>query len=193
MRRLLLVINFTALITLGFFAKDNILQWLAPRATATIADAGTIEVQFSPKLGATKSIINALARARKTILVSAYSFTSTDIAEALLAAKKRGVSIKIILDKSQVSQRYSASTFFANQGFDLRINDKHAIFHNKVMVIDGDTVITGSFNFTKAAENKNAENLLIIRANRQVAKAYEENFWSHWQHSVAISDYQSLF
>jgi phosphatidylserine/phosphatidylglycerophosphate/cardiolipin synthase-like enzyme len=123
--------------------------------------------------------------------VSAYSFTSKDIAEALLAAKKRGVDVKIILDKSQISQKYSSATFFTNQGFDLRIDIKHAIFHDKVIIIDDKTVITGSFNFTKAAETKNAENLLVLHDNPELAKLYTQDWWYNWQIALSRDEFMT--
>ena len=170
------------------FANEDILAKLqsafgqtgaSPKPTL-IQATGTIEVAFSPNNGVTPTVVKALGEAEHTILVSAYSFTSKDIAAALLDAKKRGVVVKIILDKSQISQKYSSATFFTNQGFDLRIDIKHAIYHDKVMIIDDKTVITGSFNFTKAAETKNAENLLVLRDNPQLAKLYTQDWWYNW-------------
>src|SRR5215475_14190405 len=91
-----------------------------------------------------------------------YSFTSAPIAKALLDAHKRGVQVQVILDKSQRTEKYSSADFLANQGVPTMIDAEHAIAHNKVMIIDGKTVLTGSFTFTKAAQTQNAENLLII-------------------------------
>ena len=92
--------------------------------------------------------------ATQQILVQAYSFTSAPIAKALLEAHKRGVKILAVLDKSNETDKYSAATFLVNAGIQTLIDDQHAIAHNKVMVIDSATIITGSFNFTKAAEEK---------------------------------------
>jgi phosphatidylserine/phosphatidylglycerophosphate/cardiolipin synthase-like enzyme len=97
-------------------------------------------------------------------LVQAYSFTSTPIAKALLEAHKRGVDVEVILDKSQKTHNYSSATFLANSNIPTFIDSIHAIAHNKIMIIDGKIVITGSFNFTKSAESKNAENLLILQS-----------------------------
>jgi phosphatidylserine/phosphatidylglycerophosphate/cardiolipin synthase-like enzyme len=84
---------------------------------------------------------------------------------------KRSVKVEVILDKSQRTQKYSSATFLYNQGIPIKIDAQHAIAHNKVMIIDGETVITGSFNFTKAAEENNAENLLVIK-DKKLASAY---------------------
>jgi phosphatidylserine/phosphatidylglycerophosphate/cardiolipin synthase-like enzyme len=114
--------------------------------------------------------------------VQAYSFTSAPIAKALLDAHKRGVQVQVILDKSQRTEQYSAADFLANQGVPTMIDANHAIAHNKIIVIDGEAVITGSFNSTKAAQEKNAENLLIID-DKALAAQYTQNWEDHRQHS----------
>jgi phosphatidylserine/phosphatidylglycerophosphate/cardiolipin synthase-like enzyme len=140
------------------------------------------EVYFSPHGGCTDAITRELNKAKSTILVQAYTFSSAPIAKALVNAHKRGVMVEVILDKSQRTQKYSSATFLYNQGIPVRIDAQHAIAHNKVMVIDGDTVITGSFNFTKAAEESNAENLLIIH-DKKLAERYIKNWQEHESHS----------
>lgn len=95
-----------------------------------------------------------------------------------LDAHKRGVNVSVVLDKSQRSQKYSSADFTAHAGIPTFIDPAHAIAHNKVMVLDKETVITGSFNFTKAAEEKNAENLLILRS-KDLAQGYFENWKKH--------------
>jgi phosphatidylserine/phosphatidylglycerophosphate/cardiolipin synthase-like enzyme len=104
------------------------------------------------------------------------------IAKALLDAHKRGVKVQVILDKSQKSERYSSATFLKNAGIPTYIDAKHAIAHNKIMIIDREILITGSFNFTKDAEEKNAENLLIVK-DKALAKVYIENWEKHKGHS----------
>jgi phosphatidylserine/phosphatidylglycerophosphate/cardiolipin synthase-like enzyme len=84
------------------------------------------------------------------IFVQAYSFTSSPIAKALVDAQKRGVKVQVILDKSQKTERYTSATFLDNAGVPTLIDAKHAIAHNKVMIVDNQTIITDSFNFTKA-------------------------------------------
>lgn len=140
------------------------------------------QVYFSPDGGATDAIVNEIGKAKSEVLVQAYSFTSAPIARALVDAHKRGVHVEIILDKSQRSERYSSSDFTAHAGIPTYIDAKHAIAHNKIMIIDSETVLTGSFNFTKAAEEKNAENLLILKS-RELARLYIDNWQSHRKHS----------
>jgi phosphatidylserine/phosphatidylglycerophosphate/cardiolipin synthase-like enzyme len=162
-----------------------VLLLCGPAALALDVDIGRapVEVYFSPNNGATDAIVREIDRARSEILVQAYSFTSAPIAKALLKAHRRGVKVRAILDKSQKTQKYSSAFFLTNSGIPTYIDEKHAIAHNKIILIDRAVVITGSFNFTKAAEEKNAENLLIIRS-QELAKPYLENWQRHRDHSA---------
>jgi phosphatidylserine/phosphatidylglycerophosphate/cardiolipin synthase-like enzyme len=114
--------------------------------------------------------------------VQAYSFTSAPIAKALVDAHRRGVKVTVILDKSQRTERCSEADFLLHADIPTFIDAKHAIAHNKIMVIDGKTILTGSFNFTKAAEMNNAENLLVIQDAALAAK-YTANWQAHLKHS----------
>ena len=122
-----------------------------------------VQVYFSPRGGCTEAVVSTINQAETEILVQAYSFTSAPIAKALIDAHKRGVHVQIILDRSQRKERYSSADFTAHAGIPTYIDAAHSIAHNKVMIIDKGVVITGSFNFTKAAEGNNAENLLVLR------------------------------
>jgi phosphatidylserine/phosphatidylglycerophosphate/cardiolipin synthase-like enzyme len=144
----------------------------------------SIEVCFSPKGGCTDAIVRELGAARSKVLVQAYSFTSAPIAAALVSAARRGVKVQVILDKSQETEKYSAATFLIHAGIPTRIDPEHEIAHNKIMIIDDQTVITGSFNFTKAAEEHNAENLLVIR-DPELADQYTANWYRHAAHSAS--------
>ena len=144
------------------------------------------EVYFSPDGGCTEAIVNEIRHAKSEIYVQAYSFTSVPIAKALVDAHKRGIKVEVILDKSQKRERYTSATFLANAGIPTYIDSIHSIAHNKVMVIDKELVITGSFNFTKAAEEKNAENLLILKS-KELASQYLMNWTKHKNHSDSYS------
>jgi phosphatidylserine/phosphatidylglycerophosphate/cardiolipin synthase-like enzyme len=153
----------------------------APTSTQSSASCGTT-VCFTPGGNYTDLIVNAVAGAKTSILVQAYSFTSAPIAKALLDAHKRGVQVEVILDKSNRTDKYSSADFLANQGVPTMIDAMHAINHNKVMIINGEIIITGSFNFTKAAQERNAENLLVIR-DLALAAQYMQDWDAHRQHS----------
>ncbi|NBV84704.1 MAG: phospholipase D family protein [Verrucomicrobia bacterium] len=141
------------------------------------------EVYFSPRGGCTEAVVRELSAARQTVLVQAYSFTSAPIAAALVEASRRGVRVEAVLDKSNKTGKYSEADFLVNARIPTYLDDKHAIAHNKVMIIDDQTLITGSFNFTKAAEESNAENLLILRSPKLAAQ-YTASFLQHRDHSV---------
>ena len=140
------------------------------------------EIYFSPRGGCTEAIVKHLEGAKATIYVQAYSFTSPGIKQALIDAQARGVQVEVILDKSQSRGRGAAGGILRDAGVKVYIDSAHAIAHNKVILIDGHTLITGSFNFTKAAESSNAENLVILESSEAVG-LYLENFRGHLGHS----------
>lgn len=158
-----------------------VLVWLV-LAVAAPAWATAWRVYFSPEGGATEAVVRALSQARQSVFVLAYSFTSAPIAKALVEAHKRGVQVEAVLEKNNRSEKYSAADFLLHAGIPTYIDAAHAIQHNKVMVIDERVVITGSFNFTKAAEHSNAENLLVIE-DRELAAQYLANWRLHASHS----------
>lgn len=160
-------------------AMKSILLVLFLAANTAFAD---IQVFFSPHGGCTEAVVSNINRATNAVLVQAYSFTSAPIAKALVDAHRRGINVEVILDKSQRTQKYSGADFIQRAGIQTFIDAKHAIAHNKIMVIDGQTVLTGSFNFTKAAEEHNAENLLVIHDFALAAK-YRVNWQTHLKHS----------
>lgn len=141
-----------------------------------------IHVYFTPGDSVESAIVAKLLAARDSILVQAYSFTSPAIAAALIDAQQRGVRVVVLLDKSHRTQKHSAADFTSIGGVDTLIDARHAIAHNKIMIIDGQVVITGSYNFTRAAEKSNAENLVIIESP-SVAQKYLLNWQKHHQHS----------
>jgi len=156
--------------------------WSQPSDAAVGVDQAAIQAYFSPGGSPTSALVEVLDNAKTSVLVQAYSFTSAPIAAALKRAHDRGLDVRVILDKGQKSEKYSSATFLQHASIPVWIDTKHAIAHNKVMVIDSSIVVSGSFNFTKAAEERNAENLLII-TSPQLAKQYIANWERHVGHS----------
>lgn len=142
-----------------------------------------MEVYFSPKGGAEEAIVRTINLAKKEIYVLAYSFTSAPIHTALAQAHSRGVNVLVILDKSQSNAKGGKFQGLLEAGVPVLIDKTHVIAHNKVMIIDKRKVITGSFNFTKSAEERNAENLLIIHS-RTLTKKYLLDFERHVEHGL---------
>lgn len=143
----------------------------------------SIDAYFSPKGGCTKAIVREIDNAKSSIRVQAYSFTSKPIAEALVKAVRRDVRVEAILDSSNESDRYTAATFLTNVGAMVLTDGEHAIAHNKIIIIDDAVLITGSFNFSKAAEEKNAENVLVVKGYPELVRQYIANYDSHKLHS----------
>jgi len=141
----------------------------------------TYSVCFTPQENCTKEIVGAINNAVGNIWVQAYSFTSRPIGDALVMAQERGVKVKIIFDKS-ILERSGTARFLARHHIPIWIDTRPNIAHNKVMVIDQATVVTGSFNFTRAAQYNNTENVLIIN-DAKLAKKYLQN----WQYRQGIS------
>jgi phosphatidylserine/phosphatidylglycerophosphate/cardiolipin synthase-like enzyme len=140
------------------------------------------QVYFSPRGGAQDALVAEIGKAKESIYVQAYSFTSEPIVQALIQAQQRGVKVEIILDKSQSTDKRSGTSAVRKAGIHTVIDRKHAIAHNKIMIIDQETLVTGSFNFTKSAEEKNAENLLVIRSS-ELTRLYLDNWRHHLEHA----------
>ena len=176
-RRLGVVIIVTFSVTIGLWGCR-----VASTGYVGQAPQAQCLVRFSPNGGCTQLIVDTIAQAKRTILVQAYSCTSKPIASALIGAHHRGVVVDVLLDKSQRTERACVAELLAEDDIPVRIDAAHAIAHNKVMIIDGETVITGSFNFTESAEERNAENLLVIH-DSTLAQRYSANWSAHAAHA----------
>ncbi|HKD35718.1 MAG TPA: phospholipase D family protein [Pirellulales bacterium] len=165
---------------------------LGPGLSPSGAPAGSedgISVNFSPHGGCTDRVVAEIGKAQSSIEMQAYSFTSQPITDALVAAHHRGVKVTVVLDEKandDPKERSEAPEIAADK-IPTYLDARHSIAHNKIILIDGRTIITGSFNFTKQAERNNAENLLVIEGRPKLAAAYEANFREHLGHSMPFS------
>ena len=143
-----------------------------------VSTAWAVEIRscFTPGQDCTGFIVDQLDQASQRVLVQAYGMTSEPIMRALAQAKRRGVDVRVLLDKTNEQERYSAATFLQNQGVAVLIDDTH--------------VITGSFNFTKSAQERNAENVLLIRHHPELARSYVENWRSRASYSRPYEDFR---
>ncbi len=141
-----------------------------------------VKIYFSPKGGAQDALIGVIDSAKDEILVAMYYFTSRPLAQAILRAKKRNVSIRILLDESQLTEKYSKYRYLSSNGIRIRIDRRKGLMHNKFMIVDGTVLATGSYNWTSSAEHKNRENLLIIK-NKALAQRYIWEFKKLWTSS----------
>ncbi len=129
------------------------------------------------------AILREIDRAHQSIDVQAYLITAKEIVEALQAAQSRGVRVRIVLDKHNMGGAYSYAAYLSKTGLPVWRDGRHKDTHDKVMLIDGGTIITGSFNFTDQSEDVNSENVLIIRNKPKLFATYVENFEMHMRHS----------
>lgn len=149
---------------------------------APISAQGTVEVYFSPKGGASDAIIKVVGAARDEILIQAYTLTAKNIIDALVQAKRRGVKIEIILDFEH-AELEGSTVIFDNNGIPVFVDSEHMRNHSKIMIIDRNTIITGSYDFTKEAETEHSENLLVLKGNSALAGKFMEDYNKHRRHS----------
>lgn len=146
-----------------------------------------LDVYFSPHTAPEESPTAALVRAidaePSEILCLVYSFTSSEIRDALLRAKDRGVVVRVISDRTNLNGKGSATGELQAAGIEVTYDFEHAIQHNKVAVLGRRVVATGSFNWTSAAEKHNAENL-IITVDAELAQVYAAEWGAHRSHAV---------
>jgi phosphatidylserine/phosphatidylglycerophosphate/cardiolipin synthase-like enzyme len=144
-----------------------------------------VSVCFVPEQECDTTVADAIAGATRVIRVQAYGFTAPAILRALAEARARGVDVQAILDKTEEhdhGSRPAGARFTADADIPTWIDDRVAIAHNKVIIIDGHLVIGGSYNYTSAAERRNAENVTFIDAP-VVADFYLVN----WEARKAVS------
>jgi phospholipase D len=145
--------------------------------TSSLASESKFSVCFTPPHNQCGSfIVSHIDQAKKSIYVQAYGFTHPDIINSLKEATKRNVNVEIILDSSNFSKKkLPLIRELEEVGIKIYKAKVSGIAHNKIMIIDEKKVLTGSFNFTKSADARNAENILIVR-DRRLVKKYLENW-----------------
>lgn len=145
-----------------------------------------VQVCFTPGRKCTPFILQTIYKAKKNIKIQAYSFTSSDIANVLVVMKNRGVDVQVILDKSNLNQN-EAIKKLKQHNIPVLIDYVPGIAHNKIIIIDDEYVLTGSFNFSQAADSRNVENVAVIKSN-EVAKLYLNNWLQRERFSKHIDD-----
>jgi phosphatidylserine/phosphatidylglycerophosphate/cardiolipin synthase-like enzyme len=156
--------------------------------TQSTNNTARVEAAFTPGDDISGLIVKRIAEAKASVQVQAYLFTDRRIANALLAARKRGVEVEVVGDAAQ-HQAGGLPHLKAldRAGVRVFLNDTLAASHNKIVIVDGAsdaaTVITGSYNFTNAAQSRNAENVVVISGNRAVTDRFVHNFEQHRRQS----------
>lgn len=186
-----IVIGFAVLSLLAplrIEAKQDIVDWAVKayeqNNNYSLPATGQIEVAFSPNEGAENLVLKTIDSAKNEIKMLAYSFTSAPVVEALIRAKKRGVNVALVADhRSNVNDREegkaksrAALSALVNAGCDVRTISVFPIHHDKVIIVDRQTVEVGSYNYSAAAANKNSENVLVNWNNPKLAEVYLGHF-----------------
>ncbi|WP_258179718.1 phospholipase D family nuclease [Burkholderia vietnamiensis] len=154
------------------------------------ADAPTtqplVQIGFSPEGSAARLVLQVIERAEREIRVMAYSFTSPEIARALVAAKRRGVDVQMVVDAGESRSRAgtAALNVLTNAGILVRLNDRYKIQHDKVIMTDGKHLETGSLNYSLAAERSNSENVIVLWNRPDIVAPYLEHWRSRWNSGI---------
>jgi len=146
---------------------------------ADLCKADSIQVYFSPNGGCQGAVVAEIKKASQTIDIAMYYLSSREIAQALLKAQERNVRVRIVLDQGQEIEAASKSGYLVKHGFEVRYHLGFGLMHNKFAIFDGKSLITGSFNWTSTAEERNEENLLIINDGDTIEK-YQRRFEYLW-------------
>jgi phosphatidylserine/phosphatidylglycerophosphate/cardiolipin synthase-like enzyme len=167
-----------------------LLASLGPLATAAAQEGlgpeASFELGFSPGGGSTALVIKVIDSARSTLLIVAYEFTDRDVAEAVERAAHRGVKVRVVADYRAAQGKYSQVRILGLAGVPVRLDDHYAITHDKFIVVDGETVETGSYNYSQSAAKRNAENVLVLWKAPAVAAGYTAEFERLWEESEAV-------
>jgi phosphatidylserine/phosphatidylglycerophosphate/cardiolipin synthase-like enzyme len=168
----------------------NVNKWSIKATSLTIAiivctpvvNASMVQVGFSPEGSAEQLVMNVIGTADNNIRMMAYSFTAPDVVSALIAAKQRGVDVKIVVDEKGNRSKSSidALSSIKMAGIEVRTNNYYKIQHDKVIIVDDKTVETGSFNYTASAERKNSENAMVISDAPELAAQYLQHWQDRW-------------
>jgi phosphatidylserine/phosphatidylglycerophosphate/cardiolipin synthase-like enzyme len=158
-------------------AKDARIADLMQTANLTV-----LGVYFSPQGGCEGQVVHWIDRANETLHVLIYSFTNDVIGDAVVRAQQRGVEVKVVFEESQISN-YSEYWKLQSIGALVRNDTNSGLMHHKTAVIDGYVILTGSFNWSAAAEERNNENMMILRSE-DLARVFEDAFQTIWAIAV---------
>lgn len=155
----------------------------------------SIQVFFSPDGGARNAIIREIQQAERSVSVAMYILTDRELSNALIEANERGKEVHVVMDGTEINEKsYSKHVYLQKNGVPVRLDLSHrsksseysGIMHHKFAIIDGETVITGSYNWTHSAEELNEENLLIINNSGEICKKFKREFDRIWKRAKSV-------
>jgi phosphatidylserine/phosphatidylglycerophosphate/cardiolipin synthase-like enzyme len=165
--------EFEEMFTDDKFGPDVVPETPNPRVTL---DGTPLDIYFSPDDGVSNSFVDLISNAQKSIYFLAYSFTSDPLGEAVRERAQEGVKVKGVMESEQVASNIGTEYDAFNQaGLDVRKDGNPGQMHHKVMIIDGEIVVFGSYNFTSSAETRNDENLIVVY-NSDIAAQFTAEF-----------------
>jgi len=160
--------------------------------TISISTLAKTEVYFSLSDHPQKAIIENINQAQAFINIAMYTFTDKEIAASLIDAQERGVKVRVYLDRSQIGSTYSISRLLVQEGLKVRISTNNYIMHHKFAIIDNRLLLTGSYNWTASANNRNDENLMVIDDLEIIAR-YQNQFEKLWFEKYSSQRTRQLF
>lgn len=174
--------------------KYSILAFLAIVLciTISISTLAKTEVYFSLYDNPQKEIIKNINQAEAFINIAMYIFTDREIALPLVKARERGVKVRLYLDKEQIDYKYSQSRFLVQKGIKTRISSNNYIMHNKFAIIDNRLLLTGSYNWTFSANNRNDENLMVID-DPEIIGIFQNQFINLWTNKYSLERIRQLY
>ncbi len=160
--------------------------------TISISSLAKTEVYFSLYDNPQKEIIKNINQAEAFINIAMYIFTDREIALPLAKARERGVKVRLYLDKEQVDYKYNQSRFLVQKGIKTRISSNNYIMHNKFAIIDNCLLLTGSYNWTFSANNRNDESLMIID-DPEIIEIFQNQFINLWTNKYSLERTKQLY
>jgi len=166
-------VEFNEMFEEDLFGPDVLAE--TPNPSVTLDDT-RVDTLFSPDDHVLTAIYDLLSEAEESIYFLAFSFTSNELGEIVRAQADAGLDIKGVMDKEQVASNIGTEFDpFRQSGLDVRIDGNEGLMHHKVFMIDGKVVVMGSYNFSKSAEERNDENIIIVY-NERIAEFFMEEF-----------------
>ncbi len=139
--------------------------------TSIVLSGGQWEIYFSPEDDLASRLVELIRNAHQNISFLAYAFTADDIGSAMLESAGSGVTVSGVFETTQIIPNSGSEYERLRQaGLDVREDSNPANMHHKVMIIDGQIVVTGSYNFSASAQTRNDENALVIHDPRIAAE-----------------------
>lgn len=184
-RHLKSILSSLIILSAGLAGGYQANKHISPPPTVHI-EGGNTQVRFSPKGGCTKLLTQAMSKAKQSLEIAIFDLTSQDITDEILRCHQKGIHVRIVADRRQSKGQHSKLAFLHQQGVPIRIAKCSGLMHHKFTIIDNGRLgmLTGSFNYSSGAENKNTENLLWIKS-KTLAKVYEAEWEKLWSRGKA--------